>query len=172
MEPFITLVVVTGAWLLAPRLRGREAPAPWPVALRAGVSAMFVLTGVAHFVGLRDQLVAMVPDVLPAPELLVTVTGVLELAGAAALWAAPLRRAAAAGLGLLLVAMFPANVHHALNSADLGVGEALLPRTLLQVVFLAAVVGILVAERRVAHGPDEPVQRQAVRALSSPSARR
>jgi hypothetical protein len=46
---------------------------------------MFVLTGVAHFVGKRAELVAMVPPFLPAPELLVTVTGVLELTGAVGL---------------------------------------------------------------------------------------
>jgi uncharacterized membrane protein len=49
---------------------------------------MFVMTGVAHFVKMRAELVSMVPPGLPAPGLLVTVTGVLELAGAAGLlWA-------------------------------------------------------------------------------------
>src|SRR5690606_27541926 len=110
MEPLITLIAVT-ALLLAAGALGVRALRPWPVAVRGGLAAMFVLTGGAHFIGMREELIAMVPPALPAPGLLVTVTGVLELAGAAALlW----RRTApwsAAGLSVLLVAMFPANVH-------------------------------------------------------------
>jgi uncharacterized membrane protein len=73
-----------------------------------GLAAMFVLTGVAHFVGKRAELVAMVPPFLPAPELLVTVTGVLELTGAVGLVWSRTAPWAAGGLSALLVAMFPA----------------------------------------------------------------
>jgi uncharacterized membrane protein len=55
--------------------------------------------------------VRLVPFALPAPGLLVTLTGLLELAGAAALLIAPLVRPAALSLAALLVALFPANVH-------------------------------------------------------------
>jgi uncharacterized membrane protein len=142
MEPFITLLLVAGTVLAVAAIRGRGPRAAWPLALRAGLSAMFVLTGTAHFVGLRGDLIEMVPDVLPAPGLLVTVTGVLELAGAAGLWVRTLRPWVAAGLGALLIVMFPANVHHALTAPQLDVGEQLLPRTVLQLVFLA-VVGLV-----------------------------
>lgn len=139
MEPLVALVVVTvlvfGAGALgARRLRS------WPVALRGGLAAMFTLTGVAHFVGMRAELVAMVPPALPAPALLVTVTGVLELAGVVGLLLRPTAFWAASGLTVLLVAMFPANVYAAL--ADLPGATPLVPRTLMQAVFLAATVAV------------------------------
>jgi uncharacterized membrane protein len=83
--------------------------------------------------------------VLPQPALLVGITGVLELAGAAGLlW----RRSApwvAGGLTVLLVAMFPANVYAALVGLTLAGAAAmpLLPRTVLQLVFLAATITVL-----------------------------
>ena len=72
--------------------------------------------------------------------LLVTVTGVLELAGAAGLLWRPSVAWAAGGLSALLVAMFPANVYAALAGLTLGGASAmaLLPRTLLQLVFLVS----------------------------------
>ncbi|OKI41021.1 hypothetical protein [Micromonospora sp. CB01531] len=44
---------------------------------------MFVTTGAAHFVGMREELVAMVPPWLPQARLLVSITGVLEILRAA-----------------------------------------------------------------------------------------
>jgi len=136
VEPLIALVLVTTAVLVA----GRHRPSlsGWPTALRAGVGVMFLMTGIAHFVGMRDELVAMVPAWLPAPGLLVAVTGVLEIAGALAMASSRLAPYAAAGLSVLLVAMFPANVHLALTGTDLPWWDHLLPRTLMQLVFLAA----------------------------------
>jgi uncharacterized membrane protein len=142
MEPLIVLVVVTGLLLLL-GVAGVRWLRPWPVALRGGLAGMFVLTGVAHFVGRRAELVAMVPPSLPAPELLVSVTGVLELAGAAGLLWSRTAPWAAGGLSALLVAMFPANVHKALTDPAIGVDDQLLPRTVLQVVFLAATLAVV-----------------------------
>ncbi len=97
----------------------------------------------------------MVPPALPEPGLLVTITGVLELAGAVGLLWRRTAPWAAVGLTVLLVAMFPANVYAALAGLTLdGVpAMALLPRTLLQVVFLAATLTVLASylrERRTA----------------------
>ncbi|MGG3623207.1 hypothetical protein ABES25_06540 [Bacillus gobiensis] len=50
---------------------------------------MFVLTGVIHFVGMREELISMVPPTLPNPGLIVTITGLLELAGAVGLMLRP-----------------------------------------------------------------------------------
>lgn len=141
MEPLILLVLVTLV------LRGMGAagvlvPASWPVALRGGLAAMFTLTGVVHFVGMRAEMIAMVPPFLPAPELLVSITGVLELAGAIGLLLRTTARVAAGCLAALLVVMFPANVHHALATPDLPSWDALVPRTLMQVVFLAATLAV------------------------------
>ncbi|MEV1129215.1 DoxX family protein [Agromyces sp. NPDC049794] len=147
MEPLITLVIVT-LILLALGALGVRILHPWPVALRGGLAAMFVLTGVAHFVGKRDDLIAMVPPFLPEPELLVTITGVLELAGAIGLLIPRTAPLAAGGLTLMLIAMFPANVHLALTGTDLGPMQELWPRTLLQVVFIAATITAAVTSVR------------------------
>lgn len=144
MAPLIVLVSVT-LILLAAGAAGVRRLRPWPVALRGGLAAMFILTGVSHFIGMREDLINMVPPALPAPGLLVTVTGVLELAGAAGLLWPRTAPWAAAGLSALLVAMFPANVYAAVEGLELSGEQAmgLLPRTLLQLVFLAATLTVL-----------------------------
>lgn len=142
MEPLIVLVTGTLA-VRAAGAAGVRRLRSWPVALRGGLAAMFVLTGMAHFVGMRAELVAMVPPALPSPELLITVTGVLELAGAAGLLLRSTTPWAAAGLTAMLVGMYPANVYAALEGLADGPAEALLPRTLIQLVFLAATLAVL-----------------------------
>lgn len=52
------------------------------------------------------------------------------------------RTVGAAGLAILLVAIFPANVHAALADPTPAVGDALVPRTAMQLVFLAATIAI------------------------------
>ena len=75
---------------------------------------MFVFTAVSHFhPRTRADLIRMVPASLPAPALLVSATGVLELLGAIGLIVPRALPAAAYGLMALLVAMLPANVHAA-----------------------------------------------------------
>ncbi|WP_448613243.1 DoxX family protein [Modestobacter sp. URMC 112] len=150
MAPLYVLIGATGAVLLGAAATTRSLTGHWTTALRGGLAAMFTLTGITHFVLLRDDLVAMVPPALPAPGLLVTVTGVLELAGAAGLLWRPTARWSAAGLAGLLVAVFPANVHAALSGAGID-GEPPTPlgaRTVLQLVFLAATVAVWAALSR------------------------
>jgi uncharacterized membrane protein len=83
----------------------------------------------------------MVPPQLPAAGQLVTTTGVLELAGAVGLLVPATATAAALCLAALLIVMFPANLHLATSGTDLPFDDRLVPRTLLQIVFLAACVG-------------------------------
>ena len=85
----------------------------WRAATRAGFAVMFLFTGAAHFTRTRADLVRMVPPQLPNPEALVTLTGIAEIAGAIGLMIPALARWAALGLIVLLVAMFPANIHAA-----------------------------------------------------------
>jgi uncharacterized membrane protein len=84
----------------------------------------------------------MVPSVFPSPELLVTLTGIAEVVGAVGLLVPRVAPWAAGGLALLLLAMFPANVHAARAGLELGGAPVtpLVPRTVLQLVFLAAVL--------------------------------
>src|SRR5882672_8904897 len=79
----------------------------WQIAVRVGLAIMFVFTGVAHFTGTRVDLVRMVPPQLPHPALLVTVTGIAELAGAIGLLVPGLAPWAGYALIALLIAMFP-----------------------------------------------------------------
>ncbi|MFF5215583.1 DoxX family membrane protein [Micromonospora sp. NPDC000442] len=144
MAPLIALVAGTGLARLV-GLAGLSALDGWHPALRVGLALMFVMTGIVHFVGDRRQdLIAMVPPRLPRPDLLVTVTGVLELAGAVGLLVPATARWAAAGLALLLLAMFPANISAARRRLTLA-GRPVTPlgiRTVLQLVFLAAAVAV------------------------------
>jgi uncharacterized membrane protein len=147
MAPLIALVVGTGLARLA-GLLGVHALDGWVASLRIGLALMFLLTATAHVAGKRRaDLVAMVPPRLPRPELLVTVTGVLELAGAVGLLVPPTTRLAAGALALLMLLMFPANVSAALRKLTLAGRPVtpLVPRTLLQVVFVGAAVVATVA---------------------------
>jgi uncharacterized membrane protein len=137
------LIVLVAGWLVLRTLGwvGIDALDEWQVALRGALAMMFTVTGLAHFAGRRRaDLVAMVPPGLPRPELLVLVTGGLELAGAVGLLIPATARAAGICLAALLVVMFPANVSAARRQLTLA-GQPvmrLVPRTVLQVVFLAA----------------------------------
>ncbi|BBX00406.1 hypothetical protein BST36_16520 [Mycolicibacterium moriokaense] len=139
MAAIVTLVLGTLAARLAGWL-GVDYVDSWPSAIAVGLAAMFVLTGVAHFVNpLRRDMIAIVPPRLPAPGLLVSITGVLELAGAAGLLYPPTRVAAAACLFLLMLAMFPANVYAArMPNPPKSMTTRLDLRTLEEVVYLGA----------------------------------
>jgi uncharacterized membrane protein len=102
---------------------------------------MSTATGLAHFVGMRGELIAMVPAQLPHPGLLVTITGALELIGAAGLLIPGTGTAAALGLAALMIVMFPANLHLAKTGTDLDLIDHTAPRTILQIAFLAACAG-------------------------------
>lgn len=165
MAPLLVLVGIAALLLaVVAVVPGWSVRRQWPATIRFGLAAMFTVTGVTHFAFLREDLIAMVPPTLPAPALLVTVTGVLELLGAVGLLWHRTAGWAAAGLAALLVAMFPANVYAALAGVELAGEPAtpLLQRTGLQVVFLTAAVTVWAAYRRrgpvvlavpAAHGP-------------------
>jgi uncharacterized membrane protein len=126
------LIGATGLWLHADS---------WTSALRIALAAMFVFTAVSHFHSrTRPDLVRMVPASLPAPALLVSATGVLELLGAIGLMVPRALPAAAYGLIALLVAMFPANVNAARSGLMIAGRRAtpLLWRLPLQLFWIAA----------------------------------
>jgi uncharacterized membrane protein len=81
---------------------------------RSALAAFFTTTGVLHFVIPRSY-VAMMPPSLPAHREAVIVSGLAEIAGGAAVLPPRTRRFARWWLLALLVAVFPANVHMALN---------------------------------------------------------
>jgi uncharacterized membrane protein len=110
-------------------------------ALRSALAAMFLVTAGAHFVEpLRSDLVRIVPPSLPAPEFLVTFTGLAELAGAIGLLIPRLAPLAASGLLVLLVAVLPANVYQAQAGLTVdGSHSPLALRLVEQMVFIVAV---------------------------------
>ncbi|OMB97290.1 hypothetical protein A5733_10390 [Mycobacterium sp. NS-7484] len=145
MAVFLTLILGSVAGRVI-GLLGVDCLDSWPAAIAVGLAAMFVMTGVAHFVNpLRRDMIAIVPPALPAPGLLVTVTGVLELAGAVGLLYPPTRVAAAVCLFVLMLAMFPANVYAArMPNPPKSMTSRLSARTAEEAVYLAAAVVVAV----------------------------
>ena len=141
MAVIVTLVLGTLAARLIGWL-GVDYVDGWPQAVAVGLAAMFVMTGVAHFVpAMRRDMIAIVPRRLPAAGLLVTITGVLELLGAAGLLYPPTRVAAAVCLFVLMLVMFPANVYAArMPNPPKSMTSRLDVRTVEEIVYLGAAV--------------------------------
>lgn len=109
---------------------------------RVGLGLFYGLAGVLHL-ALPRPFLSITPQWVPFPEWTIALTGLAELAGAAALvqpWSAALRRAGAWGLALYAVCVFPANINHfAMDMArpDHGLGLGYhLPRMVLQPVLV------------------------------------
>jgi len=121
---------------------GIEFFAVWQHCLRVAVGAMFLLTASAHWGKRRADLVRIVPPTFPRPDMLVTLTGLAEMAGAIGMLWTPVTKAASVGLSILLVAIFPANVYAARQKLTIEGHEVprLSVRTALQIFFLAAVI--------------------------------
>jgi uncharacterized membrane protein len=141
MAVIVTLLLGTLTARLAGWL-GVDYVDSWPQAVAVGLAAMFVMTGVSHFVPtMRRDMLAIVPPRLPAAGLLVTITGVLELLGAAGLLYPPTRVAAAVCLFVLMLVMFPANVYAArMPNPPKSMTSRLDVRTAEEIVFLAAAI--------------------------------
>lgn len=74
----------------------------------------YVLIGVRHFTH-PDAFVGIVPPYLPEPLLLVYISGVAEILGGLGVIPFVTRKWAGWGLVALLIAVFPANFHMAMN---------------------------------------------------------
>ena len=141
MAPLIVLVVSALLfWLVG--LLGVTAFRDLGFVLRAALGVMFLFTASAHWGKRRQDLIRMVPPALPRPDLLVTFTGVLEVFGAIGLFVPITARAACICLALLLIGLFPANVHAARKS--LTIGGRRVPsvpvRALIQLGFIATLI--------------------------------
>ena len=108
-----------------PALFAAPAPQSRPrTALRWLLALAYLIAGIEHL-RVPGGFLQITPGWLPDPALVVTLTGLAEIAGAIALAAIPrLRRAAGIGLALYAICVFPANIHHALSHIAIG-GRAL-----------------------------------------------
>jgi uncharacterized membrane protein len=87
-------------------------------ALRYLLSALMVGIGLLHFVA--DHIfVQIIPPGLPAPDVLVWVSGAIEVALGVALLIPRTRRAAGFGLVALYIAVFPANIYMAVANVQI-----------------------------------------------------
>lgn len=107
--------------------------------VRAILAAVFLAAGVLHLL-FPEPFIDITPELVPMKPLVVSLTGLAEIAGAVGLMIPRLRRAAGIGLALYAVCVFPANIHHA--AIDLDRVQPLLgwpyhgPRLLLQPVIV------------------------------------
>ena len=130
-------------------------------AARALATLSFVCVGIGHFTH-TDFFVNIVPPSLPAPRLLVWLSGIGEVLGGLGLQLPRTRLWTSWGLIALLVAVFPANLYMAMNPeafATLGFPAAsLYARLPFQLVFIAWIywVGRDVSTPIDARSRDEP----------------
>lgn len=78
------------------------------------LATIFLIAGVLHFV-FTPVYVGIMPAYLPAPKLLVQISGAFEILGGLGLLIPITRPAAAWGLVALLIAVMPANINMALH---------------------------------------------------------
>ena len=137
----LVLIVLLAAWLVFRVIGAGGVPvlASWQHSALYALALMFVFTATAHFNEMKHDLTQMIPSCFPRPLLIVYVTGVLELLGAAGLVLPQFRRLAGICLIAFLVGMFIANV----NAAQRGVtlrGKPPTPlwlRAPMQILFIA-----------------------------------
>ena len=82
--------------------------------LRWLLALFYALAGYAHL-DRPEGFLAIMPPWVPAPELVVALTGVAELLGAVGLVWKPVRSWAGIGLALYALCVWPANFHHAFS---------------------------------------------------------
>jgi uncharacterized membrane protein len=115
-------------------------------ALRSTAGPFFIVAGALHFV-IPKVYRRIMPPYVPAPMALVYASGVAEIAGGAGLLAERSRRPAGWWLIATLIAVFPANLHMALNPDNYqqvpGGAKALWARLPLQGLLIAWVLGAM-----------------------------
>jgi uncharacterized membrane protein len=90
----------------------------WTRRARRGTALFWIVAGSLHFVIPRQYEAIMPPLLARWRKELVVASGVAELAGGVAVLPDPTRRAARWWLLATLAAVFPANIHMAVNSKE------------------------------------------------------
>jgi uncharacterized membrane protein len=110
------------------------------------LAIFYLVAGVAHL-RMPATFLAITPGWVPFPEMVITLTGIAELAGAIGLMVPRLRYAAGIGLALYALCVWPANINHMVNNIALNGHTASMayhiPRMIAQpiIIWLALWVG-------------------------------
>jgi len=106
---------------------------------RAAMAVMLIATGISHFTN-TEQLIAIMPDMMPAKRELVYFTGICELAAVPGLLWSKTARLASVLLLIFFVLVLPANIAGSFKQVQFGGMEYgpwyLLFRVPLQVLFI------------------------------------
>jgi uncharacterized membrane protein len=86
--------------------------------LRIILAISIIIVGTTHFIA-PDPYIKIVPPYLPNHAALVYISGFFEILGGIGILVPPVSQAAAWGLLLLFIAVFPANINMAVNAIDL-----------------------------------------------------
>ncbi|MEH3101029.1 DoxX family protein [Sphingomonas adhaesiva] len=124
---------------------------------RGLLTTFYAIAGIGHLVFV-DAVVRIVPPFVPAPRMVVLVTGLCELVGALGLMLPRWRRAAGWALAAYALCVWPANVQHAVMDLSRGTGLPIwyhAPRLFLQpvIVWWALWASGIVAPRRSSPRP-------------------
>lgn len=74
------------------------------------LAALFMLAGINHFLS-PDFYLPLIPDYLPFPNVLNTLSGIFEIVIGLLIWKSGYRRIGGLGFAILMVLFIPAHVH-------------------------------------------------------------
>ena len=118
MTVFGLIFVFTGILFPAKKL-GISSLESFKNRARIGTGMTFVFAGISHFI-FPGTFIKLMPPFIPAPLLMVYVSGVFEMLGGIGLIVSKTKRFASYGLILLLLAVYPANIYVAWENIQLG----------------------------------------------------
>ncbi|MEM7010758.1 MAG: DoxX family protein [Verrucomicrobiota bacterium] len=149
MIPFYLLLIAQMAFLVT-GLAGVRYLQGYDRSTSAALALMFLFTGVTHFTPMKAEYLAMIPEPFPRDIWMIYLSGAFEISGAIGLLVPSLRRWAAIGLFLLVLALTPANIHAAINDIPFNnrPATALWLRIPVQIVFLSMLAFVAWSARR------------------------
>ncbi len=86
---------------------------------RVALGVLFIGASLPHFIAADTEL-QIIPSSLPLRRTALYISGIFELLGGIGVLVPRFQRAAGWGLAALLVAIFPANIYHALRDIQTG----------------------------------------------------
>lgn len=122
-------ILIMAAVLVLAFALAETIPATRAEAGRIGIAAVFCLTAIGHFAK-PDEMMQMLPEVIPARRTLVLLSGLFEAGLAGGFLFQATARLTASVAVLFLIAVLPLNIYSALNRVKFG-GHSAGPKYLL-----------------------------------------